>query len=144
MMLPFTMGLMRTTKFDPECVVLADKHYSRQSHGSPQFMPPGRTLILRNSEGTVVFGWLHQMQCDDGQDGYNCTIFRNESARRSSEIILEAEQMVYAQWGLARLFTYIHASSVKSCNPGFCFKMAGWQLCGQSKSGKLLLEKVTP
>lgn len=140
MMLPYTTGLMRTNKFDAECAALADQHYSRQHVGSPQFMPPGRTMILRDAEGSVVFGWLYQQQRDDGQEGYNCTIFRNTGTRLSSEIIREAEAEVWDVWGRARLFTYIDERKV-SANPGYCFKKAGWTVCGKSKSGKLLLEK---
>jgi hypothetical protein len=134
--------LYKTTKFDSACAALADKHYSRQTHGSNQFMPPGRTLVLRDEAGSVVFGWLHQQKRDDGQAGYNCTIFRNESERLSSEIILEAEEIVRELWGPSRLFTYVDGKRVRSGNPGYCFKQAGWSLCGKSqKRGKLLFEK---
>jgi hypothetical protein len=31
----------KSHRFDPVGVALADRHYSRQKPGSPQFMPPG-------------------------------------------------------------------------------------------------------
>lgn len=62
----------------------------------------------------------------------------------SSEIILEAEKIVLEAWGPARLYTYVDASQVRSSNPGYCYLKAGWRKCGQSKSGKLLLEKSVP
>ena len=31
---------------DPEARVLADRHYNRQKPGTPQFVPPGRCLVL--------------------------------------------------------------------------------------------------
>lgn len=77
----------------------------------------------------------------DGQDGYNCAIFRNEGQRQSSEIILEAEEMAFRKWGPNRLFTYIDPKKIRSTNPGYCFKMAGWKRIGLSKSGKVLLAK---
>jgi hypothetical protein len=127
MLLPFNDGLVRVGKFDAESVLLADRHYSRQKRGTNQFMPPGKTMVLRNAEGTVVFGWLWQEKRDDGQDGYNCSIFRNESARRSSDIILEAERMVVAEWGQNRGFTYVDGSSVRwKRDPGRCFLRTGW------------------
>lgn len=145
MMLPYTTGLMRTNKFDAECAALADQHYSRRksSIGSPQFMPPGKTMILRDAEGQIVFGWLHQQNRDDGQEGYNCSIFRNTSTRLSSEIIQEAEAIAWETWGPARLFTYVDRKNVKG-NPGYCFKKAGWTVCGESKSRKLLLLEKHP
>ena len=98
MLLPFSEGLTRVGKGDLESCLLADAHYSRQSPGANQFMPPGRTIVLRDSQGTVVFGWLWQDKRDDGQRGFNCSIFRNESSRRSSSIILEAEQFALDEW----------------------------------------------
>jgi hypothetical protein len=135
-MLPFTTGLVRVGKFDLESALLADKHYSRQTVGSNQFMPPGKTMVLRNTEGTIVFGWLSQEIRDDCQEGYNCSIFRNESLRRSSEIILEAEAKVNQQWGPARMFTYVDPAALRRPGhkyrkpkiPGRCFFAAGWKL----------------
>lgn len=143
MLLPFTAGLTKTTKFDAECAALADRHYSRRKHGSPQFMPPGRTLVLRDSAGACVFAWVWQRPefRDDHQLGYNCSIFRNESPRLSSEIILEAEQLAFAEWGLHRVFTYVDSRRIRSTNPGCCFKAAGWELVGRTASGKHLLAK---
>jgi hypothetical protein len=136
MMLDFQSGLIRVGKADRECALLADRHYSRQSVGNVQFMPPGKTMVLRNAEGTVVFGWLWQQKRDDGQSGYNCSIFRNESNRRSSDIIREAEQRVWREWGLERLFTYIDPSELRPAPhkfrkpkiPGKCFIAAGYKL----------------
>lgn len=126
MLLPFDSKLKISTKFDPELVRLADKHYSRQKRGSYQFLPPGRTLVIRDATGDVLFAWLQQQYRDDGESGYCCALFRNESARLSSDIILECEEIVVAEWGSDRGFTYVDPSKVKSANPGFCFKQAGW------------------
>lgn len=136
MLLPFTDGLIQIGKGDPECLDLADRHYSRQKIGSNQFMPPGRTMVLRNYEGTIVFGWLWQGKRDDKQAGYNCSIFRNESSRLSSDVILEAERMVFDYWGENRLFSYVDPSELrkpaqkyrKPKLPGKCFAAAGWKL----------------
>lgn len=136
MLLPFTDSLVQVGKGDVEAVLLADRHYSRQKHGTNQFMPPGRTMVLRDSQGTVVFGWLWQEKRDDGQAGYNCSIFRNESSRRSSEIILEAEQAVFIYWGPNRLFSYVDPTKLrlptqkyrKPKIPGRCFFAAGWKI----------------
>jgi hypothetical protein len=142
MLLKFSDELVRVGKFDLEACLLADKHYSRQKPGTNQFMPPGRTIVLRSAEGDVVFGWLWQLKRDDGQAGYNCSIFRNESSRRSSDIILEAEKRAVDAWGPNRGFTYIDPDSITNKrNPGYCFKMAGWKFVKRIPSGLHLLEK---
>ena len=157
MLLPFSSGLTRTTHFDAECAALADRHYSRQSPGSKQFTPPARKLILRDTEGKVVFAWIWPKFRLDGQRGLNCTIFRNESERISSEIILEAERMAVEKWGVGlfsyrRAYTFIDPACLRTskkrgaefCHwpPGRCFLEAGWRFAGISaKRKKHILEK---
>jgi hypothetical protein len=79
----------------------------------------------------------------DGQTGYNCAIFRNESSRQSSEIILEAECLAIEKWGIDRFYTYVDPRQVASKNPGYCFKCAGWHFERLSRSGKHLLIKTS-
>src|ERR1044071_1366259 len=96
MMLAFTERLIVTNHFDPEMAMLADRHYSRQTIGARQFLASAwKRLVIRDWAGTVLFGWTWALPGlrKDGQEGYNCAIFRNESERRSSEIILECEQI---------------------------------------------------
>src|SRR5579872_6895540 len=98
MRLPFSDSLVISTKFDSECARLADAHYSRQKFGSPQFMPPGKTIVIRDNEGLIVFGWLWQAYRDDNQEGFNCCIFRNEGPRKSSAVIRECEAIAIDIW----------------------------------------------
>lgn len=141
--LPWTDGLIRTTHFDDEMRQLADRHYSRRTVGAKQFLYSGRKLVLRDTAGLVLFAWMwpDESMRMDGQVGYNNAIFRNESDRQSSSIILEAEEAAFEKWGPNRLYTYIDPVKVKSANPGYCFKMAGWTYQGLSKGGKHLLVK---
>ena len=143
MLLPFTEGLIITDHFDQECRMLADRHYSRRTIGARQFCYSGRKLVLRNAEGTVLFVWMYPQpeMRRDNQTGYNCAIFRNESDRMSSEIILEAENFAIDKWGPNRMYTYIDPNKILSCNPGYCFKKAGWKYEHTTKSGKHLLVK---
>lgn len=143
MLLPLSDGLMRTTHFDDECRQLADRHYSRRTVGARQFLYSGRKLVLRDADGLVLFAWMFPDPAMrmDGQTGYNNALFRNESTRRSSEIILEAERHAVAKWGPNRAYTYIDASKIASVNPGYCFKCAGWRYVRLSADGKHLLEK---
>ncbi len=113
---------------------LADRHYSRRTVGSRQFMYSGRKLVIRDAAGTMLFGWMWpqtELRMDH-QDGFFCSIFRNESPRRSSDIILECEKLAIAKWGPNRMYTYVKPSAIKSVNPGYCFKCAGWQFAGLS------------
>ena len=99
--------------------------------------------MLRNAGGSVLWVWMFPdpTMRFDGQVGYNNAIFRNESERRSSDIILEAEQWAIQKWGPNRAYTYIDPTKVKSANPGYCFKQAGWVRVGYAKDGKHLLAK---
>ena len=150
MLLPLTDGLMKTTHFDDECRQLADRHYSRRTVGARQFAYSGRKLVLRDVGGLALFVWMFPDPAMrmDGQVGYNNAIFRNESQRRSSEIILEAEWHAVAKWGPNRAYTYIDPAKIRSVNPGYCFKQAGWRNVRRpdgtlyvSGGGKHLLEK---
>lgn len=99
MLLPFTDSLVKTTHFDGEMSMLADRHYSRRTPGARQFLYNGRKLVLRSADGSVLFGWMFpqaEMRMD-GQRGYYCAIFRNESQRRGSEIVLEAEEAAFSK-----------------------------------------------
>lgn len=139
MFLPFA-DVIVSRDGDPELRRLADRHYSRKSVGAALFVGPGRKVVLRNPEGTWVFVWRNAILREDGQTGWECTIFRNESARLSSEIILECEHYVSG-----RKFTYVDAKKIRSANPGYCFLMAGYKRAGKSKDkGLILLVKDEP
>jgi hypothetical protein len=144
MLLPFTSGLIATTGYDPEIIALIDRHYSRRPGQRTQVGGPARRLILRDALGSVAFVWLWPLDGKrwDGQNGFYCAAFRNESARLSSEIILEAEQHARDYWGGAhRMFTYVDPRRVLSNNPGYCFLRAGWRRVFTTRHGRHLLVK---
>lgn len=98
-------------------------------------MYSGRKLVLRDTEGTVVFGWIFpdpKMRMD-GQRGVNCAIFRNESSRKASEIILEAERAAVEKWGPQRMYTYIDPAKTQAILRhgtrvvGWTWRKAGWK-----------------
>lgn len=123
---------------------LFNSHYSRRHYRDGRkpkiFVGPGEKMVLLTSDGQALFVW-RKFISDDGQDGVNCAIFRNESEHLSSELILEAEQLAWERWPGERLYTYVNPKRVKSSNPGFCFLKAGWRKCGKSKNGLVILEK---
>jgi hypothetical protein len=129
---------------------LADEHYSRRTVGSPQFMPPGQTLVLLTPDELAVFGWWRPdpssgITAMNGLDGWTCTIFRNTGPTLSSELILDAERELLTRYdcGPDGLITYVRDDKIRSPNPGYCFKMAGWSVTGRSADGlKTLLQKA--
>lgn len=126
---------------------LADGHYSRRTIGSPQFMPPGQTLVLLTPDQRAVFGWWRPHP-DSGivamnkLDGWTCTIFRNDGTGvLSSDLILRAEAELAAHYdcGPDGMLTYVWDRKVASPNPGYCFKWAGWVAIGRSADGRKTL-----
>jgi hypothetical protein len=138
------------TKFDRRACALADRHYSRRKIGSPQFMPPGQTIVLLTDCGLAVWGWWRPdpasgLKAMNKLDGWTCTIFRNESRHLSSFLVTQAEKML-AQFasdiGPDGMLTYVWDKKIRSSNPGFCFKVAGWRAIGRSADKrKTLLQK---
>lgn len=130
---------VEVAKFDRACALLADRHYSRRKVGSPQFMPPGDTLVLATPARDAVFGWWRPHPSSgivamNGLDGWTCSIFRNEGPATSSALILAAESMLVAAGrgcGPSGLLTYVFDSKIRSVNPGYCFKRAGWHTAGR-------------
>ena len=61
-------------------------------------MGPGQKLILLSVDGLAIFGWRKFID-DSGQQGINCSFFRNESDVLSSLLILDAERHAYQKWG---------------------------------------------
>ena len=133
-------------KFTPAAARLADGHYSRRTVGSPQFMPPGQTLVLMTADELAVFGWWRPhptsgIRAMNGLDGWTCTIFRNTGPALSSELILAAESELLRRYdcGPDGLLTYVWDAKVASANPGYCFKCAGWRAIGRSADGRKTL-----
>jgi len=129
---------------NPRARALADRHYSRKTIGANLFIGPGKKLVLMTEDGKVLFAWRKSVYRLDGQKGIECTIFRNEGPELSSELIKEACLWAWHYWPGERLFTYIDPRKVKSKNPGYCFKKAGWRKCGISKGGLVILENTHP
>lgn len=129
---------------------LCDRHYSRRTKGSRQFMPPGNKIVLV-APGAVWGWWRPDPSCGisnlNGLDGWTCTVFRNESDILSSELILAAEVALAENapdCGPDGMLTYVWDSKVRSHNPGYCYKRAGWQVWKEKRSAdgkKTLLQK---
>ena len=137
--------------FNPVTARLADGHYSRRKPGSPQFMPPGQTLILLSDDDTAVFGWWRPhpdsgLKSMNGFDGWTCTIFRNTGSVLSSRLIMAAENALLVRYDIGPdgFMTYVWDRKVRSRNPGYCFKRAGYHIAGRSADGRKTLLRKQP
>ena len=119
------------------------RHYSAKRYSVQRqrlFVGPGRKLVLLSKDGSALFVWRKFKDAiQPAQAGWNCAVFRNEGRTLSSDLIREAVAIVFDLWGRDRCYTLVNAKKVRSCNPGCCFKKAGWRQCGVSKGGKLIL-----
>lgn len=123
------------------------RHYSFRPYADGRepklFVGPGSKLVLVTENHDALFVW-RKFISGDGQIGVNCAVFRNESRILASLLILEAEEIAWARWPGERLFTYVKARAVRSANPGYCFKRAGWTQCGITKWNKLHIFEKFP
>ena len=144
------------SKRDPRVVGLYARHYSstKNNKGIAEWLSfgitsPGAVIVLLTSDASALFVWLKQKYHSNDQSGVNCAVFRNEGNILSSVLIQEAETFAWAKWAGERLFTYVDPGAVNSRNPGYCFKMAGWELVRQANNqplktarGLLVFEKL--
>jgi hypothetical protein len=84
----------RSHRFDRAAVALADRHYSRQKPGSPQFMPPGSCRVLVANNSKAVFGLSFpkaEFVKHAWAGAWIVSIFRNEEAGPlASDMVREA------------------------------------------------------
>lgn len=125
---------------------LYERHYSCRRYADKRkpklFVGPAEKLCLMTPDAKALFAWRRFID-RSGQEGVNCAIFRNEGAFDglvlSSELIIAAESFAWQRWPAVRFYTYVDPLRVKSSNPGFCFKRAGWNECGRTKVRKLII-----
>lgn len=129
---------------DPSVRTLFDRHYSRRRYAdgrSPAlFVGPGEKMVLRTVACDAIFVWRKFISLDK-QDGVNCAVFRNEGPVLSSALIRAAVELARERWPGTRCYTYVDERRIRSTNPGYCFMMAGWRVCGVTKDrGLTILE----
>lgn len=134
-------------RFDPRALPLADRHYNRQKIGSPQFVPPGRCLVFLNeaADALWVSSWPFAEYVRHAWAGaWVCSLFRNESAVLSSQLIREAVAATRSVWGDAPplgMVTFVNAQKVRpKRDPGRCYRRADWSVVGATKGGLVALQ----
>ena len=90
----------------PRAAAIADRHYNRQKIGSPQFVPPGRCLVLlaetETGQALWVTSWpFPELVKHEWPGAWMCSIFRNEGAGVASDLIRDAVAATCYRWGEA-------------------------------------------
>ena len=139
---------------DRHALPLADRHYNRQTPGSPQFVPPGRCLVL--IAGPVdcpsalwVTSWpFAEYTRHDWAGAWVNSLFRNEGAGLSSELILEAVACTRVKWPTVPdlgMVTFIDPRTVrKKRDFGRCYRRAGFIDAGTTKKRRLIALRLPP
>ncbi len=133
---------------DAFCCSVADRHYSRQKIGSPQFVPPGRCLVLKQgglSDAAVwVTSWPFAQYVKHAWAGaWVNSFFRNEGNEQSSRLIIEAIALTRSKWDAPALgiVTFVCPKRVPPTKVrgenlwGYCYKKAGFNHVGFTKGG---------
>jgi hypothetical protein len=131
---------IKVKRCDLRARLLADAHYSRQTPGAAEFMPPGRTFVLLSVDEHAVWGvvenWFR------GRRRWRVTIFRNVGRRLSSHLIRKATRLTRDYWRRrygtpCDLTTEVDGDAVRpKRDPGRCFRRAGWIEIGRTKKGR--------
>lgn len=132
---------------DHRALPLADRHYNRQKPGTPQFVPPGRCVVLltRDEKALWVSSWpFAEFVRHEWAGAWVCSCFRNEGAGLSSDLIREAVACTRSVWGdppPLGFITFVDRSKTRrKRDPGRCYRRAGWSVCGETKGGLLALQ----
>lgn len=135
----------RSHRADARALPLADRHYNRQKIGSPQFVPPGRCVVLLTEESDALWvtSWPFSEYVKHTWAGaWVNSLFRNESTHLSSELIREAIAATRCIWEPPELglITFVDAGKVRSTNPGYCYLQAGFRRVGETRGGLVALQ----
>jgi hypothetical protein len=141
------MNWQLSYRFDRLALPIADRHYNRQKPGSPQFVPPGRCLVLRCVTGTAVWvtSWPYPEYVRHAWPGaWINSLFRRESGPLASELIREAVAVTRWNWPDTPelgLVTFVDRSKIRhKRDPGRCYLKAGFSMCGETKGGLLAFQ----
>jgi hypothetical protein len=132
---------------DKAALPLADRHYNRQKVGAPQFVPPGRCVVLLTAgrDALWISSWpFAEYVKHEWAGAWVCSCFRNESDRLSSELIREAVAITRWFWPAVPslgMVTFVDPTKVKRKRDwGRCYRKAGWRPCGYTKGGLVALQ----
>ena len=139
---------VRSHRADHEVVPLADRHYNRQKIGSPQFVPPGRCLVLKTRalDAFWITSYPFAQYVKHAWAGaWVCSAFRNEGDTLSSALIHEAVAVTCAEWPAPELgmITFVDTRKTRAKrDPGYCYLKAGFKNVGYTKGGLVALQML--
>jgi hypothetical protein len=129
-------------RFDKDVLPLADRHYNRRKVGSPQFVPPGCCVVLKTPDLGALWtsSWPFAQYVRHAWPGaWVNSLFRNEGAGLSSELIREAVAATRSCWPAVPdlgMVSFVDASKTRhKRDPGRCYRKAGFQHVGFTKGG---------
>jgi hypothetical protein len=137
---------------------LADRHYNRQKPGTPQFVPTGSCLVLHAGEigepqALWVTSWPRAEYVRHKWPGaWINSLFRNEGAGLSSDLIRQAVAATRAHYGeppSLGMVTFVNAAKTATRRssrsaPGECYRRAGFQEVGRTKVNSLIVLQLLP
>lgn len=139
---------------DPPAVRIADRHYSRQKPGTPQFVSPGRCFVLLtpHQDALWVTSWPFAEYVKHAWAGaWVNSWFRNESDERASDLIVQAVSATRWYWPdvpALGMVTFIDPVKVKPIKRrgkeiwGYCYRKAGFLPIGTTKGGLLAFQML--
>ena len=130
---------------DPRALPLADRHYNRQKIGSPQFVPPGRCIVLLIPDAALwVTSWPFAEYVRHAWAGaWVNSLFRREHGPMASELIRSAIAITRSIWQPPELgiVTFVSPKHVPPKRVrgqliyGYCYQRAGFKHVGFTKGG---------
>jgi hypothetical protein len=138
------MGWRLSHRADPRGCAIADRHYNRQSIGSPQFVPPGRCVVLIQEGALWTTSWPFAEYVRHVWPGaWINSLFRKECDGRASDMIREAIAATRSVWPAPDLgmVTFVDPKAVPGTMVrgervfGHCYKQAGFSHVGFTKGG---------
>jgi hypothetical protein len=128
---------------------MADRHYNRQKVGTPQFVPPGRCLVLKADRALWVTSWPFGEYVKHRWPGaWVCSAFRNEGEGRASDLIrsaVAATRFYYGDPPPLGMVTFLDRRHVQPVivrsvpTWGRTWRLAGFADDGETKGGLLAL-----
>jgi hypothetical protein len=123
----------QVTPFDARARALADRHYSRQTPGAWNILTSGRKLLMLTDDARAVWGVVENLSPGGGLR-WRVSLFRNEGAGLSSDLVREATARTVAYWRshygalpAVPLTTEVDPGRTRhKRDPGRCFRRAGW------------------
>ena len=132
---------------DPRAARIADRHYNRQHIGAPQFVPPGRCLVLLTEKADALWitSWPFAEYVKHAWAGaWVCSAFRNESPHLSSDLIRQAVSATRWRWPeipALGMITFVDRSKVRRKRDwGRCYRKAGFRQVGYTAGGLVALQ----